>query len=259
MPVGLQPAVQHRHQLHHVRGWRQRRTVLRCACILTTAIVAYETLFCLCAASFDRHCHYYQPWMLSALCGAVTVLYGSLVRFTATCDCLHGRDFFQNNCCGARCKGAVTYLGGVVLTLFSCELAVECVLWCVAMQCVAVHSALFGSDPFMHDCERHLFTALCIRSCYTRHFILFTVLSVFLIVWTVVQCYLTNIGYTIFTTLLLSKLWSFAEWFLWAAPYFSYRYPPDKRHFYSRLNHQTSSSRESGKSGRSADSAESKV
>eukprot|EP01034_Spumella_vulgaris_P032857 gene32857-40558_t len=69
--------------------------------------------------TYDSHCHFYQDWMLSAVCGAVTVLYGGVLRFLATCDCLHGRAFFQNNCCGTRIKNTVVYLGGIVLSLFT--------------------------------------------------------------------------------------------------------------------------------------------
>jgi hypothetical protein len=54
--------------------------------------------------------------------GAIVVPYTSALKFFATCDCVHGRDFYQNNCCGRQIKRLVEYLGGRVLFFFVGEL-----------------------------------------------------------------------------------------------------------------------------------------
>lgn len=124
--------------------------------------------------------HYYQPWMLSALCGAMTVVYGSLLRFLSTCGCLQGRVLFQSNGICGRFKTATEYCGGQVLSFF-------------------------------------------------------VLLSFALLLASVVMCWLTDVKFSIFLVLLQSKVWSQVEWFFWAAPFFSFRYPIDRRYFYQRL------------------------
>ena len=52
--------------------------------------------------------------------------------------------------------------------------------------------------------------------------------------WTALQCWQLGIGFEIFTTLLLSKVWSFFEWFVYSGPYFAYLYPIDRKYFYDR-------------------------
>ena len=118
--------------------------------------------------------------MLSALCGALTVVYGSLLRFLATCGCLQGRTLFQSNSAGSHFKACSQYVGGQVLSFF-------------------------------------------------------VLLSVLLLISTTVLCWLTSIGFSLFLVLLEAKLWSQLEWFIWSAPYFSFRFPIDRRNFYRRL------------------------
>ena len=125
--------------------------------------------------------------MLSALCGAMTVVYGSLLRFLATCGCLQGRALFQSNGICGRVKAMTEYCGGQVLSFF-------------------------------------------------------VLLSLALLVASVVICWLTDVKFSIFLVLLESKVWSQVEWFIWAAPYFSFRYPIDRRFFYQRLLNREGSS-----------------
>mmetsp|Transcript_33876 Transcript_33876/g.32320 ORF Transcript_33876/g.32320 Transcript_33876/m.32320 type:complete len:376 (+) Transcript_33876:320-1447(+) len=68
---------------------------------------------------YDDRCKYYQPWMLSSVCGAILVPVGSLLQFLATCGCLQGRNFFKMNCCGNRFRIFIEYCGGGVLLLFA--------------------------------------------------------------------------------------------------------------------------------------------
>jgi hypothetical protein len=118
--------------------------------------------------------------MLSALCGALTVVYGSLLRFLATCGCLQGRTIFQTNCFGARIKAFTEYCGGSILSFF-------------------------------------------------------VVLSVLLLLASLVLCYVTFSTFAVMVVLLEAKVWSQVEWFFWAAPFFSFRYPIDRRYFYRQL------------------------
>jgi hypothetical protein len=118
--------------------------------------------------------------MIPAICGAVIVPYGSFLRFLATCGCMQGRDFFQENCIGARCKRLTEWFGGGVLSFFS-------------------------------------------------------LLSFIMLAAVVIEIWINDSGYSILATLLLSKVWSFLDWFIWSGPYFAFRYPLDKRHFYKRL------------------------
>ena len=61
-------------------------------------------------------------------------------------------------------------------------------------------------------------------------------LSIVSVLWAIIECYRNGTGFAIFKGFLLSKLWSFLEWFIWSGPYFAYRYPVDKRYFYAKLS-----------------------
>ena len=61
------------------------------------------------------------------------------------------------------------------------------------------------------------------------------VVSVTFLLWAIIACYVLDVGFEIIGTILISKLWSTGEWFAWSAPYFAYRYPLDRKHFYRRL------------------------
>jgi hypothetical protein len=158
-------------------------------------------------AVWDSHCKYYQDWMLNAAVGAVLVPYGSFLKFISTCGCLKGRDFFKNNCVGAWCSSTVDYFGAQTLS--------------VALGKPMFYFLLLGY--------------LCLRIC-------FAALNLILVAWAVFETYKLKIGFDIFKTFVLSKLWSMVEWFVWATPYFSYRYPVDRRHFYKRLEPSVSRS-----------------
>jgi hypothetical protein len=51
---------------------------------------------------------------------------------------------------------------------------------------------------------------------------------------TLIQTAITNSNFEVFKTVLISKMWSFGDWFLWTLPYFAYRYNVDKRYFHAR-------------------------
>ena len=78
-------------------------------------------ILCLPAAAYNDLCNSYESWMLSAACGAGTVLYESVLHFLATCSCVQGRKRFQNNCCGSRVKMVIESLGGLTLSFFVCK------------------------------------------------------------------------------------------------------------------------------------------
>ena len=62
----------------------------------------------------------------------------------------------------------------------------------------------------------------------------FSVLSLAMIVWVVAVTYFTQSSFNIFVTILISKGWSFLQWFAYTLPYFFVRYPFDKSHFVSK-------------------------
>lgn len=121
--------------------------------------------------------------------------YGSLLKFLATCGCVQGKSFFQDNCIGSRCRRVLEFFGGKVLSFFVCT---------------------YTADNAFHE------------------FIRCAVISVQLSLYAIYQCFLMD-RYTILKTTVLSKMWSFAEWFVWTAPYFAFKYPLDRKHFYKQL------------------------
>jgi hypothetical protein len=58
---------------------------------------------------------------------------------------------------------------------------------------------------------------------------------VILLTWALIACYILNADYSLFSSILLSKVWSAGEWFIWSAPYFSYKYPLDRRRFLKKM------------------------
>ncbi len=143
------------------------------------------------SAKYHEICSRYEPWMLSAICGAFIVVYQSFMEFCATCGCMQGQRFFETNCLGNRCKSVVEWCGGTILTFF-------------------------------------------------------TAVSVILLLWAIIACYLLGADYSLFSGTLLSKVWSVGEWFIWSAPYFSYKYPLDRRRFLKKMRKKYGSPPPSG-------------
>ena len=133
-------------------------------------------------------CQYYRSWMLPAIIGGVLVIYGSLLRFFASCGCLQGRNFFQFNCLGSRIRALIEFCGGGFLSVF-------------------------------------------------------LLMSLGMIMWVLIATYMSNKSFDIFIAILISKAWSFGEWFIWTFPYFSLRYSWDKRHFQNRMREISNGSR----------------
>ena len=65
--------------------------------------------------------------------------------------------------------------------------------------------------------------------------LLFSALSVAMVVWVIIATALSGASFDIFITILISKAFSFGEWFLWTLPYFLIRYPCDKQHFFKKM------------------------
>lgn len=57
----------------------------------------------------------------------------------------------------------------------------------------------------------------------------FTVISTIMLIWSLVACYIWGANFRLFSGIIVSKLWSVTEWFVWSLPYFTYRFPLDKR------------------------------
>jgi hypothetical protein len=60
----------------------------------------------------------------------------------------------------------------------------------------------------------------------------FVVVSLYILLITLYLCWENGTGYEIISSLLLSKLWSFGEWFPYTLPYFSWKYEKDKKYYY---------------------------
>ena len=56
-----------------------------------------------------------------------------------------------------------------------------------------------------------------------------------MVVWVIIATALSGASFDIFITILVSKAFSFGEWFLWTLPYFLIRYPCDKQHFLKKM------------------------
>ncbi len=67
---------------------------------------------------YKNACNYYSPWVLTAVAGFIIMIYSSFLKFIVTCGCLQGRDFFEFNCLGKRCKQMTECIGGKVITFF---------------------------------------------------------------------------------------------------------------------------------------------
>eukprot|EP01038_Epipyxis_sp_PR26KG_P006338 gene6338-8726_t len=80
---------------------------------------------------YNSRCKYFHPWMISAVCGALTVFYQSLMRFFATCGCVKGRDLFTTNCIGNKIRKLTEFFGGQVLAVFT-VLSLSLLLWTIA-------------------------------------------------------------------------------------------------------------------------------
>lgn len=63
----------------------------------------------------------------------------------------------------------------------------------------------------------------------------FSLISIVLVITTVIECWLNGIGFNIFVTVLIAKIFSFAFWIIWATPYFIYRYSRDKKRFLGKI------------------------
>ena len=57
--------------------------------------------------------------------------------------------------------------------------------------------------------------------------------------FTLVYCYVNHFASELLLVLLLAELWSCVQWFIWALPWFLYKYPEDRRHFYDKLKRRS--------------------
>ncbi len=88
----------------------------------------------------------------------------------------------------------------------------------------------------MYECM-YVCMYVCIYVC--KYVCMYVVTSLAGVLYVIYLCWVTGIGFDIVVTLLLSKVWSFAEWFFIMTPYYAYVYPVDKKHFYSKLRKKT--------------------
>jgi hypothetical protein len=53
--------------------------------------------------------------MISVGSGAAVTVYGSMLKFIGTCDCVQGHKSFQRNELGVACKDVLEYLGSKII------------------------------------------------------------------------------------------------------------------------------------------------
>lgn len=132
---------------------------------------------------------------MSIVAGFCTTVYVSMLQFLATCGCFQGQTFFQENCLGATIFALADFFGGRTLFFVSESIELPC-----------LPSAM--TDP-LHPVD----------------------MSNVLVVTTALMCWYSGVGYHIFTTAILSEIWSDIHWFGWTLPWFLYFYPKHKREF----------------------------
>ena len=162
--------------------------------------------------AYQKECRYYRPWMLSAVCGVAIVIYGSILRFLATCGCVQGRDFFKLNWVGKNCKEFVEFFGGVMIVILLSKYQIKSLH--------EIFQAIFLYFIYNHPILSSSFNSY------------FAVVSCVLLSWAIYYSYESNTGYGVFINMLISKAWSLLDWFFYTLPYFSLRYQRDKRIFY---------------------------
>lgn len=143
----------------------------------------HNLIFLWFADTYSSICRYYQPWQLSAICGAFIVVYQSFLEFVATCSCIQGR--CTNCACSCNIfKRLIECCGGTILAFF-------------------------------------------------------TIITTILLLYSVLACYYLGAKFDIFANILLSKMWSVGEWFIWSAPFFMYRHPLDRRRYLQKQARKT--------------------
>lgn len=119
---------------------------------------------------------------------------------------------------GAITGGFITiYISGIeAIARFSC--------------CINSHKTLFNSCGLCKKGINYFGNAVLFYS---------TFVSFCLCLWSVIACFVLNINAEILVDIIISKLWSLVEWFVWSLPYFCYRYPGDKKRFDMRARQDT--------------------
>jgi hypothetical protein len=154
---------------------------------------------------YRKHCQYFHPWIISLGAAAIICPYGTLLKFLATCHCVQGRSFYQTNCCGRGVKRLVEYVGGRILLIF------------IGKQ----QHALPSTPPsFLSPVP------------------VVEVINALLFIVAMFYAYVVMRMYTVLYTFILSKLFSYVYWFGWTGPYFSYKYPIDRKLFYKEFRKQ---------------------
>lgn len=151
------------------------------------------------------------------MCGTVIVPYNTFLVYLASCSCIHGKSFFHFHIIGRSCKSCIEYSGGKLILLIIGMLDVYTFELCFVP--IFIYEVVY---------------------CF------FAVLSIGMVGWGLYRCHEANDNYNILATLIQAKLWSFAEWFIWTGPYFAFRYPIDRKLFYSSLFKKSSSQRSIG-------------
>jgi len=75
--------------------------------------------------AYKNACNYYTPLVLTAIAGIIVMIYSSFLKFVVTCGCIQGREFFELNCLGKRCKQMTECIGGKVMTFFLITSTIE--------------------------------------------------------------------------------------------------------------------------------------
>ena len=69
-------------------------------------------------AKYNSKCKYYSPYLLSAICGAISMVYGLILRFVGECPCLQGHGFIENHLLCNFLKGKVDSISNYTIYVF---------------------------------------------------------------------------------------------------------------------------------------------
>jgi hypothetical protein len=128
----------------------------------------------------------------------------------------------------------------------------------VVLRFVSTCGCLRGRDFFIHNCCGRCI-ARVLDCCGGGIMLIVAIMNCGLLGWALMASYLAGSKFDVFTTFLLSKCFSFIAWFIYTMPYFTYRYPIDKRHFFKRALYERQNGTASNRSDPSMKAAEARI
>lgn len=104
---------------------------------------------------------------------------------------------------------------------------------------LATCSCLQGRKRFQNNCLGARIKAM-IEYCGGVTLFFFSFLSAVFTLVTIALCWYQSIAAEVLVVMVLSELWATVQWIVWAAPWFLYQYPKDRRTFYEKLRRRSS-------------------